>query len=65
MRILRAGALPATLKSQPVSENTMGATLGEDTIFKGTVVRLLAFAAVLIFMRIYYRFAGMVAMHRV
>jgi SecD/SecF fusion protein len=61
VRILRAGALPATLKSQPVSENTMGATLGEDTIFKGAMSIGLAFAAVLIFMLIYYRFAGVVA----
>jgi SecD/SecF fusion protein len=61
VRILRAGALPATLKSQPVSENTMGATLGEDTIFKGALSIGIAFAAVLIFMLIYYRFAGIVA----
>ncbi len=61
VRILRAGALPATLKSQPVSENTMGATLGEDTVIKGTASVLLAFGAVLIFMLIYYRFAGIVA----
>ena len=37
VNILRAGALPATLKPQPVSENTMGPTLGEDTIDKGLV----------------------------
>ena len=61
VRILRAGALPATLKPQPVSENTMGATLGEDTIFKGSLSIGIAFAAVLIFMLVYYRFAGIVA----
>jgi SecD/SecF fusion protein len=59
--ILRAGALPATLRPDPVSENTMGATLGEDTIRKGTQAVGLAFLAVLVFMLIYYRFAGMVA----
>jgi SecD/SecF fusion protein len=59
--ILRAGALPATLKPNPVSENSMGATLGEDTIFKGTLSVGLAFLAVLIFMLFYYRFAGVVA----
>jgi SecD/SecF fusion protein len=59
--ILRAGALPATLKPQPVSENTMGATLGEDTIFKGTVSVAIAFVAILVFMICYYRFAGIVA----
>jgi len=61
VRILRAGALPATLKPNPVSENTMGPTLGEDTINRGTWSVGLAFAAVLIFMLIYYRFAGIVA----
>ena len=59
--MLRAGALPATLKPQPVSENTMGATLGEDTIVKGTISVAIAFAAILIFMVVYYRFAGLVA----
>jgi SecD/SecF fusion protein len=60
-QILRSGALPATLKPQPVSENTMGATLGADTIRKGTWSIVAAFGAVLIFMLAYYRFAGLVA----
>ncbi|HTU21944.1 MAG TPA: protein translocase subunit SecD [Gemmataceae bacterium] len=59
--ILRAGALPATLKPNPVSENSMGPTLGSDTIRKGTLSVGLAFLAVLIFMLFYYRFAGVVA----
>jgi SecD/SecF fusion protein len=59
--ILRSGALPATLKPQPVSENTMGATLGSDTIRDGTFSVAVAFGAVLLFMLVYYRFAGMVA----
>jgi SecD/SecF fusion protein len=59
--ILRAGRLPATLKPQPVSESTMGATLGQDTIEDGVRAILLAFGAVLAFMIIYYRFAGLVA----
>src|SRR5205823_12688733 len=48
-------------KPQPVSENTMGATLGEDTITKGTMAIALAFVAILAFMLIYYEFAGFVA----
>src|SRR5207247_994382 len=60
VNILRAGRLPATLKPQPVSESTIGATLGEDTIEKGVRAILLAYGAVLIFMVIYYRFAGIV-----
>jgi SecD/SecF fusion protein len=61
VNILRAGALPATLKPQPVSENTMGATLGQDTISRGLVAIMVAFVVVLIFMVVYYRFAGLVA----
>jgi SecD/SecF fusion protein len=61
INILRSGALPATLKPQPVSEDTMGATLGADTIYWGTVSVLVAFVAILAFMLFYYRFAGVVA----
>ncbi|MFO0876971.1 MAG: protein translocase subunit SecD [Gemmataceae bacterium] len=61
VRILRAGALPATLKKEPVSETTMGATLGADTVKWGTISVGGAFVAVLLFMMFYYRFAGMVA----
>jgi SecD/SecF fusion protein len=61
VRILRAGALPATLKREPVSQNSMGATLGEDTIQKGTWSVLWSFVAVMVFMIFYYRFAGIVA----
>jgi SecD/SecF fusion protein len=61
VNILRAGALPATLKPQPVSENTMGATLGQDTINKGVWAVGVAFVAILGFMLVYYRFAGFVA----
>jgi SecD/SecF fusion protein len=60
-QILRSGALPATLKPQPVSESTMGSTLGADTIRKGTWSVLGAFVAILAFMLVYYRFAGLVA----
>ena len=61
IRILRAGALPATIIPNPVAQNSMGSTLGADTIRKGTYSVLIAFAAILIFMAIYYRFAGLVA----
>lgn len=61
VKLLRSGALPATLKKQPVSENTIGPTLGADTIRSGTRSVVLAFSAILIFMMIYYRFAGFVA----
>ncbi|MFL5328882.1 MAG: protein translocase subunit SecF [Gemmataceae bacterium] len=60
-KILRSGTLPASLKTVPVSESTIGPTLGSDTIFKGTMSLGIAFAAVLVFMLIYYQFAGIVA----
>ncbi|MCE9531712.1 MAG: protein translocase subunit SecD [Planctomycetes bacterium] len=61
VKLLRSGALPATLKQKPVSENTIGPTLGADTIKSGTRAVGLAFLAVLVFMVFYYRFAGVVA----
>ncbi|HEY2785958.1 MAG TPA: protein translocase subunit SecD [Fimbriiglobus sp.] len=59
--ILRSGALTAELNPNPVSLNTVGPTLGEDTIHKGLIAVLASFVAVLIFMLIYYKFAGAVA----
>jgi SecD/SecF fusion protein len=61
VNFLRHGALNAQLREKPVSEATIGPTLGADTIRKGTISVALAFAAVLVFMLIYYRFAGIVA----
>ena len=61
VRLLRSGALNAELKPDPVSENTVGATLGQDTIRRGLWAVGLSFAAVLAFMVFYYRFAGLVA----
>lgn len=61
LRLLRAGALPATLKKDPSSENSMGATLGDDTIKWGFRSVIGAFLAVMLFMVFYYRFAGLVA----
>lgn len=61
VQILRSGALSAELRPNPVAENTIGPTLGKDTIQKGTTAIVLAFLAVLVFMVFYYRFAGLVA----
>ena len=61
VQILRSGALNAELKPQPVSENSVGPTLGADTIRKGLWAVGVSFAAVMVFMVIYYRFVGLVA----
>jgi SecD/SecF fusion protein len=59
--ILKKGKLKATLKPQPVSETTMAPTLGLATIQAGTFSVGLAFVTILVFMLVYYRFAGFVA----
>ena len=61
VRVLRAGKLPAVLKKDPISENQINPLLGEDTIRKGKVAIASSLIAVLIFMAVYYRFAGLVA----
>ena len=61
VRLLRAGALPATLKRTPVSENTTSPTLGADAVENGKYAIIAAFIAILAFMLIYYQFAGLVA----
>ncbi|HEX4132046.1 MAG TPA: protein translocase subunit SecD [Pirellulales bacterium] len=59
--ILTAGQLPATLRHEPTSSMVIGPTLGADTIAKGVKSMLIATAVVVVFMLIYYRFAGLVA----
>jgi SecD/SecF fusion protein len=59
--MLRSGALSAELREKPVSENTIGPTLGADTVKRGVWAVGLAFAVVLVFMVFYYQFAGFVA----
>ena len=57
--VLRAGALPATVKI--VQNITVGPTLGADSIKKGLTAGLLATILVIAFMIFYYRFSGLVA----
>ncbi|MBL9091562.1 MAG: protein translocase subunit SecD [Planctomycetaceae bacterium] len=59
--ILKAGGLPASLDSTPLSEQVVSATLGQDTIDSGVRSMLVATGVVIVFMIIYYRFAGIVA----
>lgn len=59
--ILKAGRLPAVMRKDPISENEVSALLGYDTIRSGAFAISLSLVAVLIFMGIYYRFAGIVA----
>jgi preprotein translocase subunit SecD len=54
--ILRSGALPASIKY--LEERTVGPSLGADSIHQGVRAALVGMIAVLVFMLIYYRFAG-------
>src|SRR5579863_57461 len=54
--ILRSGALPAGIKY--LEERTVGPSLGSDSIRAGVRAAAVGMAAVLIFMLIYYRAAG-------
>ena len=57
--VLRAGALPATVKI--VQNITVGPTLGADSIKKGLTAGLIGTILVIGFMIFYYRFSGVVA----
>ncbi len=59
--VLNAGALPAALKKEPVSQESISAELGRDTIHASAMAMFVSSIAVLVFMLFYYRFAGIVA----
>lgn len=59
--VLNAGALPAALTEEPISELLTGPTLGADTIRSGAIAIAMSLISVAIFMALYYRFAGLVA----
>ena len=54
--ILRSGALPAGIKY--LQESTVGPSLGADSIRQGVRAAIYGMLAVMIFMFVYYRFAG-------
>jgi len=56
-KILKAGALPATLKY--LQELTVGASLGRDSIRDGVRASIAAMAFITIFMLVYYRLSGL------
>ncbi len=57
--VLRAGALPAPI--EVIEERTVGPSLGQDSIEKGTYSALVGLTFVVIFMVVYYRLSGLVA----
>jgi preprotein translocase subunit SecD len=59
VNLLRYGALPVSLRV--VQSNTIGPTLGEDSIRASIIAGLIGLGAVALFMLLYYRVAGLVA----
>lgn len=59
--ILNAGRLPVVLKKEPISDNRISSLLGEDTQRQGRRAIVMGGVAVVAFMVMFYRFAGVVA----
>jgi len=57
--VLRTGALPVAVNI--VQEDTVGPTLGSDSIRRGMITIVSGFVIILLYMLIYYRFLGLVA----
>ena len=57
--VLRAGALPAPVKI--LEERTVGPSLGKDSIEQGRISMIIGGLIVIVFMIIYYGFAGVIA----
>lgn len=57
---MNAGALPVPIKL--ISQETVGASLGQDSLHKMLQAALVSFAALAVFMIMYYRFCGLVGL---
>ena len=57
--VLRAGALPAPVSV--LEQRTVGPTLGQESIDSGMMATLIAAAAIIVFMAVYYGVAGLFA----
>ena len=59
--ILNAGALPGALSKVPISENTVGASMGLDAITKASYASLVSLVVTIACVLVYYRFSGFIA----
>lgn len=59
--VLNAGALEVPIDPKPLSEATVDPTLGADVRQKGVTATAISGLAVIVFMLVYYRFAGVIA----
>ena len=57
--VLQTGALPLTM--EPVSQNTIGATLGSNALRQAMIAGAIGLVLIMVFMIAYYRLLGLVA----
>ena len=58
IRVLAAGSLGARLSPEPIAENTLGPSIGQDNLRRGFEGFAIALIVVGLFMIVYYFFAG-------
>lgn len=58
---LEAGSLPARLKEPPLSERSIGASLGETNLRNGVRAAVISLILVTVFMLVYYMISGAIA----
>jgi SecD/SecF fusion protein len=59
--VLKAGSLPLQLNKTPVSQTVISPTLGAVTIQKGELAIVVSFVSIVVFMLVYYRLSGLIA----
>ncbi|HEY4232708.1 MAG TPA: protein translocase subunit SecD, partial [Lacipirellulaceae bacterium] len=59
--VLNAGSLPAKLNKTPISQTVISPTLGAVTIQKGELAIVVSFVSIVVFMLLYYRLSGVIA----
>ncbi len=59
--ILNSGALPGALSKTPISENSVGASMGLDAISKAGWASGLSLVVTILCVLLYYRFSGIIA----
>ena len=61
IQTMQAGALPARLKDTPISERTIGSSLGQTNLNQALRAGLIGLALTLVAMAVYYGVSGMIA----
>jgi SecD/SecF fusion protein len=61
VKILNAGSLPGALIKEPISQHSIGASMGQDAILKSTYASVASLIVTIALVLIYYRFSGIIA----